>query len=115
MDINKSFKCCCLRKSVDTSTKENIAEYNISNISKKTSCEQVQHENNNPKHYGTNSPHKQAEEERMALCTKMGKFWQALSTKKDIELMNTSICGIHIQNDVAKFQIEQKLSRQDFS
>ncbi len=72
-------------------------------------------ENINPKHHGTNSLLEQAVEELVSICIQMGKIRQALSVLESIELINSLIAGTHLQNNVATFQMEWKLYRENSS
>ncbi len=49
----------------------------------------------------------------MAICIQMGKIWQALLVMEAIELMNSSISGNHLKNEMKNFQMERKIYRKD--
>ncbi len=49
----------------------------------------------------------------MTICIQLGKIRQPLSVKEGITLMNSSIGGTHLGKNVAKFQMDCNLCKDD--
>ncbi len=47
----------------------------------------------------------------VTICIQMGKIRQPLSVREGIELMNSLMRGTHYEKNVAKFQMDRNLCR----